>query len=58
MAKAADTTPITQVKPSSDVYTVLVIIATIFVLMGTAFLVYRSLDLFDTWLPMGLAGQS
>jgi hypothetical protein len=57
VAKVSSAASPQQAKPASDVYTVLVIIATAFVLMGTAFLIYRSLDLFGTWLPMGGAGQ-
>jgi hypothetical protein len=41
-----------QIKPRSDVYTVLVIIAWFFVLMGTVFLFIRSHQLFGQWLPM------
>jgi len=40
----------------SDVYTALVAVAAIFVMMGTGFLVYRSQQLFETYLPMAAAG--
>ena len=44
------------IKVPSDVYTALVVIATVFVMTGTGFLAYRSQQLFDTYLPMAAAG--
>ena len=40
-----------KTQPRSDVYTVLLIIATVFVALGTAYLAFRSQDLYGTWLP-------
>ncbi len=37
--------------PDSDVYTVLLIIATIITVAGTVFLFVRSQDLFGSWNP-------
>lgn len=39
------------VRPDSDIYTVLLIIATILVAAATIFLVVRSQQLFDSWNP-------
>ena len=39
------------IRPESDLYTVLVIIATAVVLAGTIFLFVRSQQLFGTWNP-------
>ena len=44
------------VKVPSDVYTALVVVATLFVMTGTGFLAYRSQQLFETFLPMAAAG--
>lgn len=44
------------IRVPSDVYTALVAVATIFVMIGTGFLVYRSQQLFETYLPMAAAG--
>ncbi|MCK6457576.1 MAG: hypothetical protein L6Q92_13735 [Phycisphaerae bacterium] len=40
-----------HVKPRSDVYTVLIIIAFAFLAGGVGFMVYRMLDLYGTILP-------
>ena len=56
MAKGDTSPKPLQAKAGSDVYTVLVIIATLFVTLGAAFLIYRSMTLFDQWLPMGAGG--
>ncbi len=40
-------------KPESDIYTVLLAIATVFVLLGTIFVSIRSHQLFGHWLPIG-----
>ena len=37
----------------NNIYTVLVIIATLFMCFGTVFLAVRSNQLFGTWLPFG-----
>lgn len=39
--------------PESDVYTVLLAIATLFVLIATVILSVRSQQLFGSWLPFG-----
>jgi hypothetical protein len=44
------------VRVPSDVYTALVVVATVFVMTGTGFLAYRSQQLFETYLPMAAAG--
>lgn len=41
----------TEFKPESDVYTMLLMIATLFVLVATVFLCIRSNELFGSWLP-------
>jgi len=46
----ADPIP-TDIRPESDVYTMLVIIASVFLLTGTVYVAVRSQALFDTWLP-------
>jgi len=38
---------------SSDIYTVLTVIATLFLILGTVMLAVRSQALFDSWLPFG-----
>jgi hypothetical protein len=38
-------------QPDSDVYTVLVMIATAFLAVGTIFVAVRSADVFGNWLP-------
>ena len=38
-------------QPESDVYTVLVIVATVFLAAGTIFVAYGSQLRYDTWLP-------
>lgn len=40
-----------SLRPESDIYTVLVITATVIVLAGTIFLLARSQQLFGTWNP-------
>jgi hypothetical protein len=42
-----------DVKPESDIYTALVMVATGFLIIGTVFVGWRSLDLFGNWLPFG-----
>ena len=39
--------------PESDIYTVLMAIATAFVLFATVFMLVRSQQLFSHWLPFG-----
>ncbi len=39
--------------PQSDTYTVLLAIATLFVLIATVFVSVRNQQLFGTWLPFG-----
>ena len=41
-------------KPDNDVYSVLLVVATVFVVLGTVFLAVRSNELFGSWLPLGL----
>ncbi len=38
-------------RPESDIYTVLAVLATVIVLAGTVFLFVRSQQLFGTWNP-------
>ncbi len=45
-----------RIVPASDVYTSLLIIATVFMILGTVFLAWKSSVLFGTWLPTGPAG--
>lgn len=40
-------------KPTHDVYTVLVIVATAFVALGTVIIAVRANVLFGDWLPLG-----
>jgi hypothetical protein len=41
----------TDIKPESDIYTILAIVATIFLAAGTIFGAVRMDVLFGTWLP-------
>ncbi len=40
-------------QPQSDIYTILLAIASLFVLLGTVFVSIRSQQLFGYWLPIG-----
>ena len=40
-----------NIQPESDIYTVLVIVASVFLLAGTVFVSARAQTLFDNWLP-------
>jgi hypothetical protein len=40
-----------DLRPDSDIYTILVIVATVFLVTGTVLISARSQDLFGTWLP-------
>ena len=40
-----------KVSPPNSIYTVLVIVATLFVIMGTVILAYQSHELFGVWIP-------
>ncbi len=40
-------------KPDSDVFTVLLAVATAFVVIGTIFTSVRANELFGSWLPLG-----
>jgi hypothetical protein len=40
-------------KPTHDVYTVMVIVATAFVALGTIIIAVRADALFGSWLPLG-----
>ena len=42
-----------KVSPPNDIYTLLVIVATLFLLAGTIVLAMQSTKLFGTWLPLG-----
>lgn len=42
-----------KVSPPNSIYTVLVIVATLFVIAGTVFLAYQSQKLFGGWIPKG-----
>ncbi len=46
----ADTGP-SDFRPSSNVYTVLVIVATIFLLAATVFTSVRAQELYGNWMP-------
>ncbi len=46
----ADPVP-AEVQPESDIYTALVIVATVFLATGTAYVSVRALALFGTWVP-------
>ena len=41
-------------RPESDIYTVLLILASIFLLVGTVVIAVRAQHVFGTWLPLGL----
>jgi len=43
--------PVVRTKPSSDIYTVLLIIATLFVATGFVYVLWRNHQLFDSWWP-------
>ncbi len=51
----ADTasSPTIKVSPPITVYTVLLIVATLFMIIGTVVLAWKSSELFGTWLPFG-----
>lgn len=51
----ADTSSSSRIKvsPPNSIYTVLVIVATLFVILGTVFLAYQSQQLFGSWIPKG-----
>lgn len=38
-------------RPDSDVYTVLVMVATVFLVVGTVFVSVRGADIFGNWMP-------
>ncbi len=40
-----------QIRPGADLYTVLLILATVLLAAGTIFVAVRSHALFETWLP-------
>lgn len=40
-----------SLEPTSDIYTVLIIVATAFVILGTVVIAVRSGMLFGSWLP-------
>ena len=40
-----------NIQPESDIYTVLVIVASVFLIAGTVFVGARAQILFDNWLP-------
>ena len=40
-------------RPESDIYTVLLIVATLFLAVGTIILAARSQQLFGSWVPFG-----
>ncbi len=42
-----------KVSPPNSIYTVLVIVATLFMIVGTVFLAWKSNELFGNWLPIG-----
>ncbi|MCG3139051.1 MAG: hypothetical protein HJJLKODD_02929 [Phycisphaerae bacterium] len=42
-----------RISPTSDIYTMLLIIATLFLLAGTVFLAMRNQELFGSWMPLG-----
>jgi len=46
----ADPNP-SDVRPESDIYTILVIVATIFLVIGTLFVSVRAQELFGNWIP-------
>lgn len=41
-------------RPDSDIYTILLMLATIFLLVGTAAIAVRAQHFFGSWLPLGL----
>ncbi len=46
----------TPTKPDSDVYTALIVIATLFLMTATIFMWVRSQELYGSWLPLGGGG--
>jgi hypothetical protein len=44
----------TPTSPQSDVYTILLIVATLFLAVATVLILVRSQQLFGRWLPLGL----
>lgn len=42
-----------RVSSQSDVYTILTIISTVFLLVGTVFVMVRAQQFFGSWLPLG-----
>lgn len=51
MAQGRSDAQIVRTKPTSNVYTALLIISTVFALIGTVFVMVRSLHLFGSILP-------
>ncbi|HEY3243591.1 MAG TPA: hypothetical protein VGM03_09590 [Phycisphaerae bacterium] len=49
---AVDTRP-AATRPESDIYSALIVIATIVVAAATIFMWWRSHELFGSWLPLG-----
>ncbi len=43
--------PTIRAKSSSDIYTVLLIVATLFVAIGFGYMIWRNHVLFGTWFP-------
>jgi hypothetical protein len=58
MSQIRSDVQIVRTKPASNVYTAMLIIATLFVLTGTGFVMVRSQQLFDSVLPGILSGGS
>ena len=44
----------TPTSPQSDVYTMLLIIATVFLVVATVFVSFRAQQFLGNWLPLGL----
>ncbi len=42
-----------RVSAPTSIYTVMVIVATLFMIVGTVFLAWKSNELFGNWLPTG-----
>lgn len=41
-----------NISPANSIYTLLIIVATLFLLFGTVFLAWQSQELFGSWMPI------
>jgi hypothetical protein len=51
--------PVAKIKTTAptNIYSVLVIVATLFLLFGTVYLAWRNNELYQQWIPLGPIGS-